>query len=278
MKKLLAALGVLLGIGIIGGGAYLLMSNPDILGEDPASSSSSSSASQSDSSGAVDVDVKKKAADYFEIQESLEYEITQNPDTVAWLKIDGTDINDSVLQSYDNTDYLRKNERRQYDVYGCYFVDYECSVGARGVLSPNTIVYGHNDVTDDPDGRRFAQLYRFLDPAFAAATPCIEFCTLDDPMVWQIFAVFYTHTYFNYTDVNVTSEELAAIVQTAQEHSIYDYGVTVGEGDKILTLSTCTTKFGDQNHRFVVMAKLLAETDGIPTEAVLTEKPENRYE
>lgn len=274
MKKLLAALGVLLAVGLIGGGAFLLLSNPDFLAEEPPASSSSSS---SKSTAQMAVDVKKQAADFSEIQEMLEYEILQNPDTVGWLKIEGTDINNSVVQSFDNVDYLRKNERRQYDVYGCYFADYECSVGSRDVLSPNTIIYGHNDVTDDPDGRRFAQLYRFLDPEFAAATPCVQFCTMEDPMQWQIFAVFYTHTYFNYTDVNITNEEKMEIVNTALEHSIYDYNVPVSEDDKILTLSTCTTRFGDKNHRFVVMAKLLPD-DQTPGAPDLVERPENRYE
>ena len=272
--KILAALLVLLVFGLIGGGAFLLLSNPDFLAEEPPAESSSASKSTAQAA----IDVKKQAADFTEIQELLEYEILQNPDTAAWLKIEGTDINNSVLQSFDNVDYLRKNERRQYDVYGCYFADYECSIGKRDVLSQNTIIYGHNDVTDDPDGRRFAQLYKFLDPEFAAATPCIQFCTMDDPMLWQVFAVFYTHTYFNYTDVNITDEEKMAIVNTALEHSIYDYNVPVEATDKLLTLSTCTTLFGDDNHRFVVMAKLLPDEEMPETPLDLVERPENRYQ
>ncbi len=277
MKKLLAVLSVLLAVGLIGGGAFLLLSNPDFLAEGPPADSSSASSKNSQSTQTAAVDVKKQAADFAEIQELLDYEILQNPDTVAWLKIEGTDINNSVVQSFDNNDYLRKNERRKYDVYGCYFADYECSIGARDILSQNTIVYGHNDVTDDPDGRRFAQLYRFLDPEFAAATPCIQFCTMSDPMEWEIFAVFYTHTYFNYTDVNITNEQKMEIVNTALDHSIYDYHVAVDENDKILTLSTCTTRFGDSNHRFVVMARLLPDEE-VPAAADITERPENRYE
>ena len=50
------------------------------------------------------------------------------------------------------------------------------------------------------------------------------------------------------------------------ERSMYDFGVTVGENDKILTLSTCTRVYNTQalaagrrkdQQRFVVMAKLM---------------------
>ncbi len=273
MKKVLVVFAVLLVLALISAGAYLLLTDPGLSGEEEQPQSDSS---QTDSAVA-DVDVKRQAKDYTEIQEALDYEILQNRDTVAWLKIEGTDINNSVLQSYDNSYYLRRNERREDDVFGCYFVDYECSVGARDALSINTIIYGHNDVTDDPDGRRFAQLYRFLDPEFAADVPCVQFCTLEEPMEWQIFAVFYTHTYFNYTDVNITDEEMLQIVETAKENSIYDYGVPVEAGDRVLTLSTCTTHFGDENHRFVVMAKLLPADADIPAQVQFTEKTENRY-
>ena len=62
------------------------------------------------------------------------------------------------------------------------------------------------------------------------------------------------------------------LAKAAQEKSLYDYGITVGPGDKILTLSTCTVKYGaqDNDHRFVVMARLLPEGAEAPKEARLT--------
>jgi sortase B len=50
--------------------------------------------------------------------------------------------------------------------------------------------------------------------------------------------------------------------------------VTVGETDKILTLSTCTVKYGsnDYEHRFVVMAKLVPEGTEKKVNADLKEK------
>lgn len=271
MKKALIAFAVTLLVLLLGVGTYfgVMLFLED---ENPPEQEAPSSEPQAQ----AELNVKKKAANYAEMMDALDYEIQQNRDTVAWLKIKGTDINNSVLQSFDNAYYLRKNERREYDPYGCYFADYECSIGKREELSRNTIVYGHNELTDDPDGRRFAQLYRFLNPEFAAATPCIEFCTMQDQMEWEIFAVFYTHVDFNYIDVNITEEEMGEIIATARQKSIYDYGVEVGAKDKILTLSTCTTRYGDSSHRFVVMARLLDAEEEAPETAVLAERPENR--
>ena len=189
------------------------------------------------------------------------------------LRVPGTTINNSVLQSHDNMTYLRTNEAREYDIYGCYFADWECSVGERENFSPNTVIYGHSDLKDNPEGPRFSQLFRFTDPEFAAKTPVIRFSTIQDYMEWEIFAVFYTRTDFDY--ISAEPEGGAeALAKAAMERSIYDYGVTVGPEDHILTLSTCTVKEGaeDRSQRLVVMARMLPEEAETPVRAEITPK------
>ena len=256
MKKLGIAFAVTLLLILIGGGVYLVLTMEE---EAPLPATSASEAQTQ-----PELNVRRQAKNYAEMLDSLDYEILQNRDTVAWLKVPGTEINNSVVQSYDNAYYLRRNERRQYDVYGCYFLDYECMIGSREDLSRNTIVYGHEDVSDDPNSKRFSQLYKFLDPAFARATPTIQFCTQQDPMDWQVFAVFYTNISFNYIAVEVDDEEFAEIITTARQKSIYDYDVEVGVEDKILTLYPFTVKYGEHENRFVVMAKLMDEEADLP--------------
>lgn len=270
MKKVLIAFAVTLLVVLLGAGIYFVLT----MEEEPAAAPPASSAAASQTQ--TELNVRRKAENYAEMLDSLDYEIMQNRDTVAWLKVPGTEINNSVLQSFDNAFYLRRNERRQYDVYGCYFMDYECTSGGREELSRNTIIYGHEDVTDDPDGKRFSQLYRFLDPAFARATPTIQFCTQQDPMEWQVFAVFYTNVSFEYILADPEDAVFEEILSTARQKSIYDYDVEVGPEDKILTLSTCTVKYGDHNHRFVIMAKQLGEEEEPPVSATFTERDENR--
>ena len=89
-------------------------------------------------------------------------------------------------------------------------------------------------------------------------------------MVWQVFSVFYTTTDFDYIRINkefrdpsqgeITDAQLMNIITEARDRSAHDYDVTVSGTDKILTLSTCSYKYGRRKDvRFVVMAKLLEE-------------------
>lgn len=267
MKKVLAILGGLLALVLLAAG--VIWGVRQMTPQTPASSAPAPAVS------GPELDVYKPVADYAEMLDALDFAKTRNQDTVGWLKIPGTDINNCVVQSFDNTYYLRRDEQKQYVNEGCYYMDYECSVGAREELSPNTIIYGHS-WDDDPDGIKFGQLFRFVDTEFARQNPCFEFCTQQDPMTWQIFAVAYTNISFDYIHPQISGEEMVEVANTAMEKSFYDYGVTVGPEDKIITLSTCVVGFGGHDNRLIVMAKLLDEDAEAPETAELTERPEKK--
>lgn len=215
----------------------------------------------------------KKPSTSFSVPQSLASAIKANRDTVAWLEVPGAEINDSVLQYRDNLYYERRDERQNYDIYGCYFMDYECPVSTREVLEPNTVIYGHSAPNDNPDGKRFSKLFRFTNPAFATDHPCIHLATEDERMMWQIFAVFYTDTSFDYIRVHISGEQMKELADQAKKLSIYDYGVEITPEDKILTLSTCSDHYGkDGTHRFVVMARLMPEIEIELEKANIVEK------
>ena len=202
----------------------------------------------------------QKPGNTFAVPDSLTAAIKVNRDTIAWLEVPGAQVSDSVLQYLDNIYYERRDERKNYNVYGCYFMDYECPVSTREVLAPNTVIYGHSAPNDDPDGKRFSKLFRYTDPEVAAANPCITLTTEDERMLWQIFAVFYTDTRFDYIQVHISGDRMKEIADRAKALSIYDYGIDITSEDKILTLSTCSDRDGDDGtHRFVIMARLMPE-------------------
>ena len=266
MKKLIAGLAVIASLLLVAGFLYVLLFMEDVE-NDPASRSQPE---QSGTSNAR-LNAPKEIETDADVLDAIDYYTQRNQDTVAWLRIPGTKINDPVLQSHDNFTYLRTDEFREYDLYGCYFADWECSVGPRDILSANTVVYGHSDLTDQPDGPRFSQLFHFADAEFAAATPVIHFSTLEEQMEWEVFAVVYTNTGFSYIDAEPEGGA-QALAQEAMKRSIYDYGVTVGPEDKILTLSTCSVRDDpqDRSQRFVVMARLLPEGAEAPQTASVT--------
>ena len=273
MAKVFLVLGTaLVVLGLIGGLVYTLLfmeeeTPPTVPAQSQQVQQPQSSQSQ------PEINVRKEVESDADLQESLDAATSANHDTVGWLKINGTEINNSVVQAHDNTYYLRRNERKQESTYGCYYVDFECSVGAREEMSPNTIIYGHSDLTDNPDGPKFSQLFKFTDTVFAESNPVIQFSTLEDFMYWEIFSVMYTDLEFNFIDPTPNGG-IKKFAQTAMDKSLYDYGVTVEDDDKVLVLSTCTIKFGedDRNHRFVIMAKLLPEDAQIPKKANITVK------
>lgn len=188
----------------------------------------------------------------------LIYEIGKNPDTVAWLTVPGTDIDNSVVQSHNNSYYLRRDERGKENIYGCYFADYECFLGNRETLSQNTVIYGHSDLKDNPDGPKFSQLFRYADPAFAKENKVISLTVPETTLRFEVFAVFYTDVDFNYIRTQMSEEDFAAMIKQAQSYSLHQMETQPTAQDKILTLSTCGVKHrSDGNGRFVVMARLL---------------------
>lgn len=219
----------------------------------------------------------------------------KNEDIVGWLKIDDLEIDGAVVQAENNKRYERQNEWKQYGWTGSYFADYECNLTGREQLSKNTVIYGHNVHFDDnKDGERFSQLFHFTDIDFAKEHPYLYFSTYDpaasqdgktlseNDMVWQIFSVFYTTTDFNYIQITkdfqnpdsgeITDAQLMNIITEVQKRSEYVYDVPVTAKDKILTLSTCSYRYGKRDDvRFVVMAKLLAPGEAPQREVSITE-------
>lgn len=129
-----------------------------------------------------------------------------NPDTVAWLHIPGTDIDNPVMQTTNNEDYLRKNENGKYDIWGSYFADYYSVLIDRNSLKQNTVIYGHSESTENPNGKRFTQLFKYLDLAFVQANPNIYLTVGEEELVFEVVAVFFTDTDFYYIDPNPSDQ------------------------------------------------------------------------
>ena len=200
-----------------------------------------------------------------------------NSDTVGWLQVPNTTVDDAVVKREGDTTneyYLRLDKTGKWDWYGCYYTDYRANIGTRDQLSRNTVIYGHS-MDDDPEGLKFSQLKHYLDLDFAANNPYIYFSTAEEDMVWQVFAVFYSDINFNYNNPNPDDAAYADLLSQAKARSelIYE-DIDVTTQDKILTLSTCTYKFGSRlDQRFVVMAKLVDADEPLVETVTVTQNP-----
>lgn len=222
-------------------------SRPDSSSADSSSDSSSDAAAQGATTD-IQKDMLNKMSAFYQ----------KNDDTVGWLYVPGTTIDEPVVQGPDNDFYLRRNNLKQSDFNGCYFADCHTGTGARADISRNIVIYGHS-MDDNPDGARFSQLKKYLDIDYCKENPYIYFSTPESALTWQIFAVYYTDIAFDYIDTDPDDIKYANIISEAKQRSQFIFDVDVGINDNILTLSTCTYKetTNRSNYRYVVMAKLL---------------------
>lgn len=63
-----------------------------------------------------------------------------NPDVVAWITLDGTKIDEPIVQGADNLEYLNKDVYGKYSLGGTVFLDSRCN---KNFQDPYSIVYGH---------------------------------------------------------------------------------------------------------------------------------------
>ena len=195
--------------------------------------------------------------------------LEQNSDVKAWIKINGTAVNNPVYQCKDNDFYLDHDMNKQSSRYGALFIDKDAKFDKSGGYHPSTkniVVYGHHM----KDGTMFGSLEHYTDLSYYKNHPIIDFTTLYRDGDYKIFAVFITNDLpehdngqrFNYMQSSFgNDEQFLAFVDEVKKRSIIDTGVDVVATDELLTLSTCTYEFDDA--RLVVMARRIrdGETD-----------------
>ena len=173
-----------------------------------------------------------------------------NDDIIGHLSIHGTNIDNLVVQYYDNEFYLYRDVFGRYNAAGTLFLDYDNDASN---LSRNNIIYGHNM----RDGSKFHNVRFYTNRAFFDEHRYIHFTTMHYETVWEIFAFYDTHISFNYIQVYFpTDESFLALVEEMKRRSIHETDVQVDQDDLILTLSTCTNAHPDW--RYVINAKLIS--------------------
>ena len=80
-------------------------------------------------------------------------------DAIAWLTIDGTNIDYPVMQGVDNNEYLNKDPFGNYSLAGSIFLD---SRNAADFSDPYSLIYGHHMEY----GAMFGALDEFLDKTY----------------------------------------------------------------------------------------------------------------
>lgn len=181
---------------------------------------------------------------------NIEFEILkqQNPDTIGYLKVNGTDIQYPVVKTSNNDYYLTHNYDKSYSSAGWVFMDYRNN---NDIADKNIIIYGHNR----RDKIMFGTLKNVLTQEWLnnSQNQTILFITEKEKAEYQVFSVYQIQNEDYYLTTQFKSnEEFQNFISKIQSRSIKKFEVPVNADDQILTLSTCAN---NNKYRVVLHAK-----------------------
>lgn len=196
--------------------------------------------------------------------------LAQNPDTVGWISIPETKVDNVVVQTTDNDYYLSTGFDGQPFRAGTVFMDFRDTFGENEkTWSENIILYGHNMA----DNTMFGSLRRYRqDVEFYKTSPFITFSSNYKDYTYVIFGLIITggddttsdFLYWNMEELD-TEAEFNQYVDNVKSRNMIADPVDVRYGDQLLTLSTCYTD--EDNSRFVIVARRVREEE--TTDALL---------
>ena len=170
------------------------------------------------------------------------------PDVVAWIRIDGMNINYPVVQGSDNSYYLSHLPDGTANKGGSIMMD---EANAPDFTDDVTILHGHHMRS----GEMFGDLAKFKDAAFWLEHPTMTLYTPEgDCTVDIIAACTVDGQTFGYEASFASDAAYSAFVQRMRDASYFYNPVEVAPGDKLVLLSTCAYQF--QHARFIVLGRI----------------------
>lgn len=187
-------------------------------------------------------------------QSPIDFKKLQNEsqDIIAWIKIDGTDIDYPVLfRKGDNSYYLRRDIHGNYNRNGSLFIE---DYNKTDFSDPVTIIYGHHMSSGEMFGK-LQQIY--TNPETFKNHNKISIYTPEKTLVYRVFCAVpldNSHIlYYNNFNSKLEFEQFfEKIYSTRSLLSVFDETISVTSDDKVLMLSTCFET--DYSRRYVVMA------------------------
>ena len=198
----------------------------------------------------------------------------QNPDTAGWIKIEDTKVDYPVMYTPDDEwKYLRLGFDEKFLLSGLPFIEEECNMDPEEE-SKSLIIYAHNM----GNGTAFGEIDGYKDQKFWEEHPYISFSTLYEERTYEVVAAFYDRVYYNYEQVfkfyqfidPETAEEYEEANAEYKSKAEYDTGVEIKDGDRLITLVTCS--YHTKDGRFVVVARQVTDEEMAEREALATEE------
>ncbi len=172
-----------------------------------------------------------------------------NPEIVAWIKINNTNINYPVVQAKNNTKYLTRNYRGEFATAGSIFLDYRND----GFKDDFSMVYGHR-----MDGQRmFGGISLFEEKEYFDEHKSGVLYTEDgvyDLEISDFSIVDIDRTTIYNHDTN-RNKRNGTVIHEVHSFAKQSRKVEYGDSDKIIILSTCDKD--SKHYRNVLLAKMI---------------------
>ena len=173
-----------------------------------------------------------------------------NSDSIGWLEVPGTNIDEPVVQGKDNDYYLwRDFKKNTYPVTGTFFLDMYNKADFTDRIS---YIFGHNIW----DKTKFYDLRKYEDKTFLENNKTVYVYTEKGKLEYEILGVdlvdpdtsLYELTSKRNEDVEAMKKELTKHISKSEVDKI-------DKNSKILMLVTCKTP-DDNTARRILFAKL----------------------
>ena len=169
----------------------------------------------------------------------------RNSDTIAWLKINGTNIEYVVVKGKDNDYYLNHNFEKQNNSAGWIFADYRNKFD---YTDYNTVIYGHNMKNDS----MFGSLKNVLKEDWYnnEDNRHIVLVTEKGTFTYEVFSVYEENASDYPIQTGFSNDnEYLNFLNTIKDKSKKDFNVELSAEKGIITLSTC----GNDNKNRVIL-------------------------
>ena len=172
----------------------------------------------------------------------------QNNETIAWLKVNNTNVEYTVVKGTNNSFYLNHSFDKSNNSAGWIFADYRNKFDN---TDKNIVIYGHNM----RDGSMFGSMLNILNAKWYEneENTNITLYTENEKCMYKVFSVYKIENEDYYIKTEFKNDnEFEEFIKTLKKRSIKDFNVDVSKDDNILTLSTCAN---NNKYRVVLHAK-----------------------
>lgn len=179
-----------------------------------------------------------------------------NDQVKAWIIVPDTNISYPIVQGSDNEFYLNHTFAKEPNYAGAVFID---RLNKPDFSDNNTFIYGHNVKHET----MFSQLEKFMEKDFFESHKYVYIFTPDQNYKCEVISFHSTYDGSPYYRFGISDLQMwKEYIQLLQDPNINGYvrnDVSLGESDRVVTLSTCSFEIGNEpsERRYLMHLKLI---------------------